>query len=57
MPREKTGQMPMDAKTNQEEIEEIRQADASVKKMEDFTSPDKLYQELIASIREIPSFR
>lgn len=40
----------MDAKTNQEEIEEIRQADASVKKMEDFTSPDKLYQELIASI-------
>lgn len=49
--------MPMDAKTNQEEIEEIRQADASVKKMEDFTSPDKLYQELIASIREIPSFR
>ena len=44
--------MPMDAKTNQEEIEEIRQADASVKKMEDFTSPDKLYQELIASIRK-----
>ena len=42
----------MDAKTNQEEIEEIRQADASVKKMEDFTSPDKLYQELIASIRK-----
>ena len=44
--------MPMDAKTNQEEIEEIRQADASVKKMEDFTSPDKLYQELIAGIRK-----
>ena len=44
--------MPMDAKTNQEEIEEIRQADASVKTMEDFTSPDKLYQELIASIRK-----
>lgn len=44
--------MPMDVKTNQEEIEEIRQADASVKKMEDFTSPDKLYQELIASIRK-----
>ena len=42
----------MDVKTNQEEIEEIRQADASVKKMEDFTSPDKLYQELIASIRK-----
>ena len=49
--------MPMDAKTNQEEIEEIRQADASVKKMEDFTSPDKLYQELIASIRKYQSFR
>lgn len=44
--------MPMGAKTNQEEIEEIRQADASVKKMEDFTSPDKLYQELVASIRK-----
>ena len=57
MPREKTGQMPMDAKTNQEEIEEIRQADASVKKMEDFTSPDKLYQELISKYPEIPSFR
>lgn len=44
--------MPMDTKTKQEKIDEIKRADANVKTMEDFTSPDKLYQELIAGIRK-----
>lgn len=35
-----------------EEIEKIKQADASVKTMDDFTSPDILYKELIASVRK-----
>ena len=34
----------------EEEVEKIRQADANVKTMEDFTSPEVLYKEL-----EIPS--
>ena len=44
--------MPMDTKTKQEKIDEIKRADANVKTMDDFTSPDKLYQELIAGIRK-----
>ncbi len=44
--------MPKEARTKQEKIDEIRRADASVKTMEDFTSPDKLYQELISGIRK-----
>lgn len=47
--------MPMDTKTKQEKIDEIKRADANVKTMEDFTSPDKLYQELIAGIRQVTS--
>ncbi|MDO4469892.1 MAG: bifunctional (p)ppGpp synthetase/guanosine-3',5'-bis(diphosphate) 3'-pyrophosphohydrolase [Bacillota bacterium] len=35
-----------------EEIEKIKKADASVKTMEDFTSPEVLYQELITSVRK-----
>ncbi len=34
----------------QGEIEEIKRADASVKAMDDFTSPETLYQELISSV-------
>jgi GTP pyrophosphokinase len=41
-----------DTKTKQERIEEIKRADANVKTMEDFTSPDVLYQELITSVRK-----
>ncbi len=41
-----------DAKAQQSRVEEIRQADASVKTMEDFTSPDVLYDELIRSVRK-----
>ena len=42
----------MDTRTKQERIDEIKRADASVKTMEDFTSPDVLYQELITSVRK-----
>lgn len=35
-----------------EEIEKIKKADASVKTMEDFTSPEVLYQELITSVQK-----
>ena len=34
-----------------EEVEKIRKADASVKTMEDFTSPSVLYKELISSVK------
>lgn len=44
--------MPMETKTKQQRIDEIKKADASVKTMEDFTSPDILYQELIAGVRK-----
>ena len=44
--------MSMKTKTASEKKEEIKKADASVKTMEDFTSPDVLYQELIASVRK-----
>ena len=45
----------MDTKTKQEKIDEIKRADANVKTMEDFTSPDKLYQELIARNPQVSS--
>ncbi len=48
----KTKQESTNAKTDQKRVEEIRQADASVKTMEDFTSPDVLYDELIRSVRK-----
>lgn len=35
-----------------EEIEKIKKADANVKTMEDFTSPEVIYQELITSVRK-----
>ncbi len=44
--------MAIDTRTKQERIEEIKKADASVKTMEDFTSPDILYQELINGVRK-----
>ena len=34
----------------QEEMDQIKKVDASVKTMEDFTSPEELYQELISSV-------
>lgn len=44
--------MPIETKTKQQRLDEIKRADANVKAMEDFTSPDVLYQELIASVRK-----
>ena len=44
--------MAAEARTKQDKIEEIKKADASVKLMEDFTSPEELYQELIKSVRK-----
>ncbi|MDY3249536.1 MAG: bifunctional (p)ppGpp synthetase/guanosine-3',5'-bis(diphosphate) 3'-pyrophosphohydrolase [Candidatus Choladocola sp.] len=44
--------MSTDTKTKQEKIEEIKKADANVKAMDDFTSPDILYQELITSVKK-----
>ena len=44
--------MAVDTRTKQERIEEIKKADANVKTMEDFTSPDVLYQELIDSVKK-----
>lgn len=44
--------MSVDTRTKQERIEEIKKVDANVKTMEDFTSPDVLYQELIDSVRK-----
>ena len=44
--------MAVDTRTKQERIEEIKKADANVKTMEDFTSPDVLYQELIYSVKK-----
>ncbi len=43
---------PTEAEISRDRVEEIRQADASVKTMEDFTSPDVLYDELIRSVRK-----
>ena len=42
--------MPNAEEKKQNEIEEIKKADASVKAMKDFTSPEELYQELISSV-------
>ncbi len=44
--------MPLDTKTEQEQIDEIKKVDANVKTMKDFTSPDVLYDELIAGVRK-----
>ena len=44
--------MAVEERTKQDKIEEIKKADASVKLMEDFTSPEVLYQELIKSVRK-----
>lgn len=44
--------MPNAEEKKREKIEEIKKADASVKTMEDFTSPEVLYKELIASVNK-----
>ena len=37
---------------NTTKLEEIKKVEASVKKIEDFTDPEKLHQELLAGIRK-----
>jgi GTP pyrophosphokinase len=44
--------MPMNEKTVSEKKEEIKNTDASVKNMADFTDPEVLYQELISSVKK-----
>lgn len=38
--------------SEQEKLESVKKADAAVKTMNDFTSPEDLYQELISSVRK-----
>ena len=45
--------MAKDEKAKLDKINEIKKADASVKSMADFTSPDVLYNELISSVLNI----
>ena len=37
----------------EEQAREVQEDDRSIKKMEDFTSPDELYQELVKSVKKI----
>ena len=38
--------------TEAEKLETVKKADAAVKSMSDFTSPEELYQELISSVKK-----
>ena len=38
--------------SDQEKLESMKKADANVKKMSDFTSPEVLYEELLACVRK-----
>lgn len=40
------------SKEDMEKLESVKKADAAVKSMHDFTSPEVLYNELIASIKK-----
>ena len=46
------GKEPEVSKEDQEKLESVKKADAAVKSMHDFTSPEVLYDELIASIKK-----
>ena len=45
--------MAKDENTKLDKADEIKKADANVKSMADFTSPDVLYDELINSVKNI----
>lgn len=45
-------QTPMSAEMEKEKLESVRKADAAVKSVSDFTSPEVIYQELIASVKK-----
>ena len=46
------GKEPEVSKEDMEKLESVKKADAAVKSMHDFTSPEVLYDELIASIKK-----
>ena len=46
------GKEPKVSKEDMEKLESVKKADAAVKSMHDFTSPEVLYNELIASIKK-----
>ena len=46
------GATPEVSREEQEKLESVKKADAAVKSMHDFTSPEVLYNELITSIRK-----
>ena len=46
------GKEPEVSKEDMEKLESVKKADAAVKSMHDFTSPEVLYNELIASIKK-----
>ena len=46
------GAMPEVSREEQEKLESVKKADAAVKSMHDFTSPEVLYNELITSIKK-----
>ena len=46
------GGTPEMSKEDMEKLESVKKADAAVKSMHDFTSPEVLYNELIASIKK-----
>ena len=50
--RQKANQEPSSLEVEKEKLESVRKADAAVKTMNDFTSPEDLYHELIASVKK-----
>ena len=50
--KQKAVQEPASLEVEKEKLESVRKADAAVKSMNDFTSPDILYNELIASVKK-----
>lgn len=47
-----TGNGASDMQVEQEKLDSVKRADAAVKSMSDFTSPEDLYQELISSVKK-----
>lgn len=50
--KQKAKQEPVSLEVEKEKLESVKKADAAVKSMSDFTSPEVLYQELIASVKK-----
>lgn len=50
--KQKANQDQVSLEVEQAKIESVKRADAAVKRMSDFTSPEVLYEELIASVKK-----